>query len=173
MARPDVDFVGRGDALTELERALRAVPSVVLVEGEAGIGKTRLVEEFLALHGLEHVLRASGTEQESSIDYGVADQLLRAAGTPLLGAGDPRVVVVGVDLMARFEALDAVVIDDAQWIDGPSMRVLLFALRRLTRVGPLAVFIARDDEGERLPVGLRKLPRTRTVRLSPLRDKDT
>jgi DNA-binding CsgD family transcriptional regulator/tetratricopeptide (TPR) repeat protein len=42
-------FVGRDAELDLLGRALDGAPTVVLVEGEAGIGKTRLVREFLAV----------------------------------------------------------------------------------------------------------------------------
>jgi len=41
-------FVGRGWELAALGRALAQPPTVVLVEGEPGIGKSRLVQEFLA-----------------------------------------------------------------------------------------------------------------------------
>src|SRR5215467_3160541 len=40
-------FVGRERELAALGEALAAGPAVVLVEGEAGIGKSRLVREFL------------------------------------------------------------------------------------------------------------------------------
>ena len=44
-------FVGREEPLSELADALRAVvagtPRLVLVAGEAGVGKTRLLDEFL------------------------------------------------------------------------------------------------------------------------------
>ncbi len=40
-------FVGRARELADLQRALDASPGVVLVEGEAGIGKSRLVRELL------------------------------------------------------------------------------------------------------------------------------
>ena len=42
-------LVGRGGELAALAEALAAPPAVVLVEGEAGIGKSRLVQELLAL----------------------------------------------------------------------------------------------------------------------------
>lgn len=41
-------FVGRDDELGTLASALGRTPAVVLIEGEAGIGKTRLLREFLA-----------------------------------------------------------------------------------------------------------------------------
>jgi hypothetical protein len=41
-------FVGCERELAELTRALAGPPAVVLVEGEARIGKTRLISEFLA-----------------------------------------------------------------------------------------------------------------------------
>src|SRR5690606_37411894 len=45
-------MVGRDDDLAELRRAFRrasdGVPSAVLIEGEAGIGKTRLLREIQA-----------------------------------------------------------------------------------------------------------------------------
>ena len=41
-------FVGREDELRCVADALRRSPAVVLVEGEAGIGKSRLVREALA-----------------------------------------------------------------------------------------------------------------------------
>lgn len=42
------DFVGRDSEMVALEQALAGGPAVVLVEGEAGIGKSRLVQELLA-----------------------------------------------------------------------------------------------------------------------------
>lgn len=41
-------LVGRERELTALERALAGQPAMVMVEGEAGVGKTRLIGEFLA-----------------------------------------------------------------------------------------------------------------------------
>jgi DNA-binding CsgD family transcriptional regulator/tetratricopeptide (TPR) repeat protein len=41
-------FVGRDREMAALNRALTAAPAVILVEGEAGIGKSRLITECLA-----------------------------------------------------------------------------------------------------------------------------
>ena len=40
-------FVGREKELAALQEALATAPAVVLVEGESGIGKTRLLAEAL------------------------------------------------------------------------------------------------------------------------------
>lgn len=41
-------FVGRQREVTALGQALSAPPAVVWIEGEAGIGKSRLLREYLA-----------------------------------------------------------------------------------------------------------------------------
>jgi DNA-binding NarL/FixJ family response regulator/MoxR-like ATPase len=44
-------FTGRGREMASLASALASPPAVVLVEGEAGVGKSRLVREYLAVAG--------------------------------------------------------------------------------------------------------------------------
>ena len=51
------DFVGRQREVAALANALATAPAVILIEGEAGIGKTRLLREFLGTAG-EHTRRA-------------------------------------------------------------------------------------------------------------------
>ncbi|MFI1485079.1 AAA family ATPase [Streptomyces sp. NPDC020747] len=46
--RPAPDFVGRGTELLAVYEALENGPALVVVEGEAGMGKTRLVREAVA-----------------------------------------------------------------------------------------------------------------------------
>ncbi|MGE7437320.1 helix-turn-helix transcriptional regulator [Kitasatospora sp. NPDC001175] len=57
-------FVGRGTETEMLAAALRRAeagePQTILIAGEAGVGKTRLVEEFLAAAGGEGVVAALG-----------------------------------------------------------------------------------------------------------------
>jgi len=54
-------FVGRDREMAALDWALAAAPAVILVEGEAGIGKSRLITEYLATEAGERlrVLRAA------------------------------------------------------------------------------------------------------------------
>src|SRR4051794_5587612 len=77
-------FVGRTDELETFEQELAAArsgrPRVVLLEGPAGIGKTTLVEQFVASARDARVVRASGDESESGVDLAMLDQLLRRAG---------------------------------------------------------------------------------------------
>jgi len=46
--RGPIPFVGRAAQLSELQRLLAGPPTVVILEGEAGIGKTRLLRRVLA-----------------------------------------------------------------------------------------------------------------------------
>ena len=78
-------FVGREAELCVLRDAFgdasAGQPQVVVVEGEAGIGKTTLVERFLSDLPAPRLLKASGDESESHVPFAMADQLLRAEGS--------------------------------------------------------------------------------------------
>src|ERR1700749_2284774 len=84
------DFVGRRAELALLHRALREAragrPAIVSVEGEPGIGKTRLLHRFAAEAPDVAMLWASGDETEMPLDYGVAEAL--GAGVPAGPGGD-------------------------------------------------------------------------------------
>ena len=143
-------FVGRADELAVLEAAAAEArggrPKVVLVEGEAGIGKSALLARFAAGLADAAVLRASGDEAERLVPYGIVAQLVASArgagGSPpgllaseLNGAVDP--LAVGAELVIWLgqvccgQKMVLACIDDLQWADGPSARALLFAVRRL------------------------------------------
>ena len=85
-SRRDSPFVGRRAELTWLDGALAAAESgcggIYFVEGESGVGKTRLVEQWLEGCSADHYFFAgSGREFEAMLPYAsLAEALRRAAG---------------------------------------------------------------------------------------------
>ena len=67
-------LIGRESAWSQLERS---VTGLVLLEGEPGVGKTRLAEDFARLHGSSLILRAREDARGTAL-YPVAE-VLRAA----------------------------------------------------------------------------------------------
>ena len=173
-------FVGRQTELRALHDAFADAAQehsqLVLVEGEAGIGKTTLVERFLSELHATRILRASGDESESHVRLALADQLLRSAGyrgKTLRSGGH---VALGLELLELIssgtdEAPCVVVVDDAHLTDAESLRALLFAARRLLASRALVVLVVRGTTEETLPEGWRKLAAGstgRTLTLGPL-----
>jgi hypothetical protein len=65
-------------------------PWLVAIEGDPGVGKTSLARRCLAVAGGLRVLAARADQAETDLDFGLADQLFRAAGgvvPPVLPAG--------------------------------------------------------------------------------------
>lgn len=131
-------FVGRGPALAVLAAAVADAangrPRFVLVEGQPGVGKTALLDRFVDESPANRIVRVVGAEAERRLPYAVAGDVLRQLGDrgPLAPHGD--VMVAGGRLLAALGDRDAttiVVVDDAQWIDAPTLNALVFAVRRL------------------------------------------
>jgi len=85
-ARRDVPFIGRQAELAWLDDALTASENgcggIYFIEGESGVGKTRLVEQWLEGCRAGHYLfMGSGREFEAMLPYAsIAEALRRAAG---------------------------------------------------------------------------------------------
>jgi DNA-binding CsgD family transcriptional regulator len=138
-------------------RAAAGTPWAVVVQGEAGIGKTALVRRGL-LPGPDrlHVCWAGCDPAEQDLPYGVLDQLLRRLprGTgglrDLAGSLTPAAspLALGGDLLAVLaSAADAaplaLVVDDIAWADPQSLAALGFVMRRLYAEPVLLVATAR------------------------------
>ena len=160
--------LGRQAELDQLTAKLDAVvagPCVVVVEGPAGIGKTTMWQAALGAARARSftVLAARAAHTEATLPFAGLIDLFEAvpeAGLAALPAPQRRAMEVallrrdpeetGVDQLAvslgalqvlRTLAVDAPVVvgvDDLQWLDGATTRVLAFVLRRLgdERLGP-------------------------------------
>jgi hypothetical protein len=151
-------IVGRDAGLTQLRGLVDPAPTasrVLLVTGEAGMGKTVLLADTAAraqLAGMR-VLSVTGRESESRLAFAGLHQLLRpvlpdVAGLPgpqarallgALGLSDPGAadrLLAGVAVLTLLSDLSerspvVVVADDAHWLDRNSLEVLAFAGSRL------------------------------------------
>ncbi|WP_327356825.1 helix-turn-helix transcriptional regulator [Streptomyces sp. NBC_01304] len=155
----DALFVGREDSLARMnaawDRAKGGQPQRVLVEGPPGIGKSALVRQFL--RHTPKLLQAEGEETESGLAFGVLEQLCpRGGGWPDPPAAGAALIEV-LDEAQGGETPVALVVDDAQWADHPSLQALTFALRRLRADKVLTIVVVRDAADVRLPEGLRRM----------------
>jgi len=177
--------------------ASRTHPGALLLEGDAGIGKTVLWEAGLAIASAagHTVLRCRPAAAEAQLSFAaladllvdVLDEALPALAAPQRRAlevallldeaeGPPPDVralaaaFLGVLRHASSSSPVLVAIDDAQWLDEPSRTVLEFAVRRLS-VEPVGVLASRRGTGAELPLGLGQAlapDRLQQLSLSPL-----
>ena len=170
MSGTNSDVLGRHQETIQVGRFISRVPdgpSGLLLEGEAGIGKTTLWREASnrALGSGYGVLTTRPVEAEAGFSYAALADLLedvldgalpdlpapqrRALEVALLRADakgvPPDQYAVSMAALGVVRSLAAsgpvvIAIDDVHWIDPSSARVLGFAIRRLTneRVGILA-----------------------------------
>jgi DNA-binding SARP family transcriptional activator len=141
-------FVGRERELVQLRDAWARGSAVVLVAGEAGIGKTRLAAEL-------------ARSLPASVLYGRCDEGLAVPYQPFVEAlGLPE----ATDRLALFDAAAArldgqlLVLDDLHWASAPTLHMLGHMIRAQPRGLILGTY--RDTE---LPPGhlLRTLPAER------------
>ncbi len=157
--------MGRGAELAHLEaaaaRVLAGTAHLVLICGPAGIGKSALVREFLARQRGMDVRRGAADEAERALAYGLVDQLLDRPGELLLDGVPSDPLTVGGRLLHVLSQTGnrplALVIDDLQWADEPSLTAIAFALRRLRRDPILTVLISRSDGTQHLSHALRRM----------------
>ncbi|MHA3703133.1 ATP-binding protein [Jatrophihabitans sp. YIM 134969] len=160
-ARAPQTFVGRQAELealgAALEQAALGRPRIVVVEGDAGIGKTALLRRFVASLDPDRVIWASGEESERGLEFGVCAQLAAALPGVRVREGDG-FPAVGTALLAGLGARQdngpvAVVVDDLHWADHSSTQALLFCLRRLHRDAVVAAVTVRTGQVDALGPG--------------------
>lgn len=191
---PDPALGGERRLVSERVLAALDVPgSRVLLVGEPGIGKSFMIDGVVRavpadrtvlftratqydqdrFRGLRDLLQDVPDERMSSLPTGQRTALLRildqsATGTPV----DPWTVQAGVTHLLADLARDGavVVVDDWQWLDEDTARVLRQALERPVVRRSLAVLAARRADGTQEDFGIRSLfAPTDVVAVPPLR----
>ncbi len=149
-----------------LGAARSGLPTLAVISGGRGMGKTRLVESLLrggtasqmtaeqdAVGHHATVLRAAGAAAEQHLPFGMIEQLLAQhhAG-PRGHAGSPSSVSeFGDRLLALIDTVTApghvliLCVSDIQLADAASLRVLLYALRRAGQL-PMLTILTVDPE---------------------------
>ena len=175
-----VDRVGERDVLERLVAGIRAGQSRVLVlRGEAGVGKTALLRHLSTVASDCRIARAAGVESEMELAYaglhalcasmlGRLDQLPDPQRDALstafgLSAGPPPdrflvgLAVLGLLADAAEEQPLLIMVDDAQWLDRVSAQTLAFVARRLLAERLGLVFALRESGDEDVLEGLPEL----------------
>jgi DNA-binding CsgD family transcriptional regulator len=167
---PAVQLLGRQRERDVLDRVLNAARhghgGVLALYGDPGVGKTALLD-YAAEAGADFtVVRAVGVEGEMELAFAAVQQLCspslhimerlpepqRAALEVALGLSSgppPNTFLVGLAVLnLASEAADEqpllCLVDDAQWLDRASARVLAFVARRLLAEKIAMVFTARE-----------------------------
>lgn len=155
-------------ALDDLIAALSPDSAQVLVlRGEAGAGKTALLDYLVGRAREQHVVQIAGVESDMELAYAGLQQLcaplsghLGALPEPQRDALDvafgravgtaPDRFLVGLAVLSLLAAAAAArpvvcVIDDAQWLDQVTVQTLGFVARRLLAEPVALVFAVRDS----------------------------
>jgi len=148
-----MELLERQPQLTQLATSLRAVADdrgkALLIGGEAGVGKSSLVEAFVARHGNEaRVLwgncDALRTPRVLGPVYEIAARLPALEG--LRGEPSRERLFAGLfeELCRRPVAI--IVLEDIQWADEATLDFVTFLGRRIQRTRCLFLATFRDDE---------------------------
>ncbi|ANF32502.1 hypothetical protein A0130_13240 [Leifsonia xyli] len=168
---------GRSEELSLLDDLVNRLPEAggaLVIHGEAGIGKTALGEHAArraAARGCA-VSSVTATESEASVPYSALQALLHPfevniramrfrprtvleAAFGILDGAAPDLFAVATAVLellgdAAAETGLLVFLDDAQWVDGSTARVLGFVARRIA-ADPVAIVLALRD-GYRSPL---------------------
>jgi DNA-binding CsgD family transcriptional regulator len=174
-------LIGRRSECETLDRLLRSVRSgesqVLVLRGEAGIGKTVLLEHVVEQAAGWRIVRAAGVQSEMDFPFAGLHQLCGPmldglGGLPgpqrdalrqafgLDDGGTPEHFLVALAVLSLLaDAAEAgplaCMIDDAQWLDRASRQALAFVARRLLAERIAMVFAVREptdaDELDGLP----------------------
>jgi DNA-binding CsgD family transcriptional regulator len=171
----ELDYIAR-----LIEKVLTGAGGALALRGEPGIGKSELLAAGERLADGMRVLDTCGFEAESTLAYATLHRLLRpvldqmttlpapqaealssALGLSADTSADPFLIALATLTLLSEAAIEQpllCLIDDLQWADIPSARVLAFVARRLEAEPIALLFAVRDGEGNATDLsGVREL----------------
>src|SRR3954464_5509162 len=176
-------LLGRASEREALDRLLENVrggqSAVLVVRGEAGVGKTALLHYCARQASGFRLAKLAGVESEMELRFAGLHQLCAPMLSRLDALPEPQQAALGVALglstgappdrllvpLAALSLLAEIaaerpllcVVDDAQWLDAASGQVLGFVARRLLGEWGGIVSAVREPTDERELVGLPEL----------------
>src|SRR4051794_4785989 len=176
-------LVGRRDEQQMLDRLLDGARSgrggVLVLRGEAGVGKTALLDYLAERASGCELARATGVQADMELAFSALQQTFASMLGPLERLPDPQREALAVafglrtgpapdrflvglavlGLLAEIaEARPVVcVVDDAQWLDRASAQTLAFVARRLLGESVALVFAVREPSEDQIFAGLPEL----------------
>jgi DNA-binding CsgD family transcriptional regulator len=175
-----VMLVGREKEQTLLDGLVASLPSglsaALVLRGEAGVGKTALLDHVAATAEGVDVVRLSGLESEAHLDFAAIHRLL----VPYLGlldglpptqaqalrtaiglsdAAPANSFILGLSVLTILSRVTSrrpllVIVDDAQWLDPESVEILGFVARRLHAEHLGLLFSVREPSSHPLLEGI-------------------
>ncbi len=177
----ETDLLERAPGLAELGHRLeesRKIGRLVLIGGEAGVGKTALLRRFCVLHRDTRALWGACDPLFTPRPFGplldIAEQTGGTLRKALVQEAKPHEVVMVLLRMVRSLGPSIIILEDVHWADEATLDVLRLAARRAESVPALFVASYRDDELDRthplrLVLGeLATLPGITRLKLAPL-----
>ena len=162
-----------------LDGVRRGESGALVIRGEAGIGKTALIDHAARRAVDCRVIRIEGVESELGLPFAALHELCAplldevatlpaeqrralevALGMEVGQAPDPFILGLAVLILlsdAGAKRPVVVLVDDAQWIDDPSRQVLGFVSRRVAAEAVLLIWGVREAADERLIPGVADL----------------
>jgi DNA-binding CsgD family transcriptional regulator len=136
------------------QRAGRGAGQVVLLRGEAGVGKSAVIRRFIAdLDGQVQVLRGSCDPLATPRPLGPLIDMLAQLPTPeaarlaaTIDCGDAEAIYASLLGLFADGNTWVCVVEDAHWADGATLDVLRFLARRAGSLPVLLLVSYRDDE---------------------------
>jgi len=135
---------------SDLQHAKTCTGRIALVCGEAGIGKTTLLEHFVRVHPDARHLRGACEALFTPNPLGPLHDIARDVGGRLaqtLATGNRAATFAStVDELMSLPSPTVMCIEDVHWADGATLDLIKYVGRRIARAPALLILSYRDDE---------------------------